>query len=253
MKHIWLNFFSVMMIPFVFSSCNDSTQSVEINKAEQIIDSSIMASGGDNYTHMDIYFTFRQYRMHLKNKDGIFLYEKTFKDSAGNVIVESLTNNSFTRKINDTKQILDKAKEESLATSLNSIAYFALLPFKLNDPAVMPEFIADTMFMGSPYYKIGIKFKADGEMNKHQDDYCYWINKETMLVDFLAYKTGGPRFRKTISRDTSNGIIFQDYENYAMEDSLIDLRNYDLAFLQGKMKLLSTIEPTDFTDSTTKQ
>jgi bacterioferritin (cytochrome b1) len=62
----------------------------------------------------------------------------------------------------------------------------------------------------------------------------------------LSYANGGPRLRKATKRETVGGIVFQDYENYEILDKTISTTEYDKAFLEGKSKLLSKIEQSNY-------
>ena len=44
------------------------------------------------------------------------------------------------------------------------------------------------------------------------------------------------------NRQTVGGIVFQDYENFAITDTTIQAYDYDKAFIAGKDSLLSLIE-----------
>ena len=242
---------AVFFLMIVFSTgCGQGESTVsKKDQAKEIINAAIAAHGGENYRNMDVSFTFREYRVRLKNNNGNFEYSRRFSDSSGNKIEDVLTNSKFTRLVNDKLETLTEKQEKALSSSLNSVAYFALLPYRLADAAVIPTFLGDTSFGGSEYHKVAVSFSATGDRNNHQDDYCYWMNKKTKMVDFLSYKTGGPRFRKMVGRDTIAGIVFQNYENYAMDDSTINVERYDHYFLRGKMTLLSSIENSDFANN----
>lgn len=238
---------TILLYGLVLISCERNVQG-EMS-AKSIIDSSIVAHGGKNYQHMDVSFTFREYRVRLRNENGKFNYSRRFTDTSGNHIEDVLNNEGFNRKINDTMQSLTGEKNKSLSSSINSVAYFALLPYKLKEPAVVAERVGDTTFNNQQYYKISVSFKAEGKQNDHQDDYCYWMNKKNFHIDYLSYKTGGPRMRKAIGEHTYGGILFQDYDNYAMKDSNTDVKNYDRYLLEGKMMLISKIENSNFVDN----
>lgn len=233
----------IIFLIFFAVACKENSK-VPLS-AQSIIDPSILANGGKNYAHMDISFTFRQYRVRLQNEDGKFNYSRIFKDSTSNNIKDVLVNDGFSRTVNDTLQILTDEKKKSLAASMNSVAYFALLPYKLSEPAVIAEYLGDTSFKNNSYYKIGISYKAVGKQNDHQDDYCFWINKKDYRINYIAYKTGGSRMRAVTAAQNCGGIILQDYDNYAMEDSTVNVKYYDRYLLEGKMKLLSTIVNTN--------
>ena len=96
------------------------------------------------------------------------------------------------------------------------------------------------------YDKIKVWFSAEGGGKDHEDVFCYWINQKTHTLDYLAYANGGPRFRKATKRETVNGIVFQDYENYQIPDKTIPTSDYDKVFIAGNAKLLSKIEQTHY-------
>lgn len=87
----------------------------------------------------------------------------------------------------------------------------------------------------------------------YQDEFCYWINQNDHTLDYLAYASGGPRFRKATKREKVAGIVFQDYENYAVPDSTRATFNYDKAFMAGDVRLLSKIEQQNYTSHKLKK
>lgn len=239
-----LKIFSIAAILFVTVSCSDKRQGDE--KAIQIVEQSIEAHGGKNYRDMDVSFDFRQFRVHLKQNGGVFLYERTSKDSMNNEIHDILTNNSYTRKVNGKKQVLSQKETDKYKEGLNAIAYFALLPYKLSEPAVNLKYLGEIAVENKEYDKIGVSFDVAGGGKDHQDEFCYWINQDSHTMDYLAYARGGPRFRKATKREKVYGIIFQDYENYEVADSTLATFDYDKAFIAGNVKLLSKIEQQNY-------
>ena len=180
----------------------------------------------------------------LKNNGGDYIYTLE-KEVDGTKVYDVMTNNSFQRFIGDT--LLDLSEEEAnkYANSLNSVIYFATLPHKLNDGAVIPEILPNANFWGKEYKTLKVSFKADGGGQDHDDEFRYWINVETNTVDYLAYQYatngGGVRFREAYNPRTVSGIRFQDYVNYEASvetplDSLPEL------FEKGTLKELSRVE-----------
>lgn len=225
-------------------SCNNNRRGDE--KAIKIVETCIEEHGGKNYLDMDVSFDFRQFRMHLKQKGGVFFYERTSKDSLNNEIHDLLTNDSFTRNINGKKQNLTQKDTDKYKEGLNAIAYFALLPYKLSEPAVRLKYLGETVIENGKYDKIGVSFDASGGGKDHNDEFCYWINQNTNTLVYLSYASGGPRFRKAIKREKVDGVVFQDYENYEVPDSTLATFNYDKAFTAGNVKLLSKIEQQNY-------
>jgi hypothetical protein len=232
-------------LALIIISCTDKKEGDK--KANQIVEKCIEEHGGKNYQDMDVSFDFRQFRVHLKQKGGLFLYERTSKDSMNNEIHDILTNDSFSRIVNGKKQNLPPKETDKYKEGLNAIAYFALLPYKLSEPAVRLKYMGETDIENKKYDKIAVSFDASGGGKDHQDEFCYWINQSTHTMDFLSYASGGPRFRKAIRREKVDGVVFQDYENYEVPDSTLATFNYDKAFVSGNVKLLSKIEQQNYT------
>lgn len=215
-------------------------------KAQKVIRECVAAHGGKHYQNFDISFDFRKYKVSIWVKNADFKYERTTQDSSKNDILDVLNNAGFVREINGVKQILSAKEEDRYREGLNSIAYFALLPFKLTDPAVNLAHIGTIKIDDQKYDKIKVWFNAEGGGKDHEDVFCYWINQKTHTLDYLSYANGGPRFRKATKRATVSGIVFQDYENYEILDKTIRTDEYDKAFMQGKAKLLSKIEQVNY-------
>lgn len=240
----------IAALMLITHSCTDkSDKRKRDEKAFQIIEKCIEEHGGKNYRDMDVSFDFRQFRVHLKQKEGILLYERTSKDSFNNEIHDVLTNDSFIREVNGKKQDLTQKESDKYREGLNAIAYFALLPYKLSEPAVILKYLGESTIANKKYDKIGVSFEASGGGKDHQDTFCYWIDKAAHTLNHLSYSSGGPRFRKVIKRERVDGIYFQDYENYEISDSTLATFNYDKAFTSGNVKLLSTIEQSNYTSN----
>jgi hypothetical protein len=112
----------------------------------------------------------------------------------------------------------------------------------LKDNAVNLEYLGETTIEKEKYDKIKVWFDKEGGGKDFEDVYCYWFNQKTHLVNYLAYTNGGPRFRRVKNRQTVGGIVFQDYENFAITDATVQAQDYDKAFIAGKDSLLSLIE-----------
>ncbi len=215
-------------------------------KALEIIKKTVDAHGGKNYKNLDVAFDFRQFSYRIKLNKNTYFYQRNFTDSTGNKIEDVLDNGNFTRSINGKKVELSEKDQRRYKESTNSVAYFMLLPYKLLDKAVNLEYLGETTFENNDYHKIKVWFDEEGGGRDHEDIYCYWINKQTNLVDYLAYANGGPRLRKVIKRDVIDGITYQNYENYQILDKEIPANLYDQAFKDGKYKLLSKIEQNNY-------
>lgn len=211
--------------------------------ARRLIDQAIEAHGGDAYQNKRIEFNFRQFHLVLEQQGGQFRYERTHQDSSRALIREILTNKGFTRFKNGQLQTLDTAQIGRYSRAVNSIAYFVLLPYKLNDPAVLADYLGDMQIDGQAYHKVRVRFRAEGGGKDYQDTFVYWFNQQTHTMDYLAYSEGGPRFRKAIHPQTIGGIRFQDYLNYkGDEQDTTFVGNYDRRYEAHQLTELSRIE-----------
>jgi hypothetical protein len=191
-------------------------------------------------------FDFRQFRFRIKNTKNGYYYERTYTDSIGNNLKDQLENGVYTHQVNGVATTLNAKMESRYREGLNSVAYFMLLPYKLQDKAVNAQYLEPTTIEGKKYHKIKIWFDAEGGGKDHEDIYCFWINQDTHTMDFLAYANGGPRFRKATKSEKIGGVVFQNYDNYQILDKEIPTDKYDQAFLEGKYKLLSKIEQSNY-------
>lgn len=213
-------------------------------KAAAIIEACIATHGGKAYKNLDIALDFRAFKVQLTQKGGKFRYVRTTQDSLGNTLTDVLDNTGFTRSKNGQPV----TPEEKYREGLNALAYFLLLPYKLSEPAVNLRYLGETTLEGQPYHKIEVTFDAAGGGKDHEDVYCYWIHQEKHTMDYLAYASGGPRFRKATRQVRVGGVLFQDYENFEILDKSIPTHTYDQAFREGKARLLSKIEQTNYRD-----
>ncbi len=210
---------------------------------QTLIGQAITAHGGDAWQNKTITFDFRNFHLTLQQQGGRFRYERTHPDSVGVVIREVLTNTSFTRSLDGKEQKLDAAGFGKYSRAVNAVSYFALLPFKLRDPAVIADYVGETTLEGKKYDKVRVRFTVEGGGKDHGDTFCYWFNQQTHTMDYLAYSDEGPRFRKAINPQTVGGVRFQDYINYKGDDKdTTPSVNYDKKYTTGQFTELSRIE-----------
>ena len=214
--------------------------------AKNIIAKSVEVHGGKAYNAFDISFDFRQFHFRVRQSRKSYFYQRSFKDTLGNEIADYLENGAFHRTVNGKKVELSEKEVVRYREATNSVPYFILLPYKLLDKAVNPVYIGETTIEGETYHKIKVTFDQEGGGMDYEDQFCYWFNKKTNTLDYLSYSNGGPRFRKVIKREKVGDLIMQDYHNYQILDKEIPVTEYDKAYLEGKFKLLSTIEQKNY-------
>ena len=229
-------------------SCQPSSDTATSNKAQRIIDRAVATHGGDALQHVTFSFDFRKKHYQVQLDEGSFVYQSTVDDSIGRVH-DVLTNQDFTRSVDGQPLVLDAEDQARYSNSLNSVVYFVLLPYPLNDPAVKKEYLGETTLQGEPYHKIQVTFRQEGGGDDFDDEYVYWIHQDQYTVDYLAYSFhvngGGTRFREAYNVRTVGGIRFADYINYESTVADVDIENYDQLLEEGKVKELSRIETSN--------
>ena len=213
--------------------------------AQELIDKTIEVSGGEAYTGSLIEFDFR--KIHYKgqkNADG-FKMSRLFYDDTLKVY-DAMSEDVFVRTVNDIEVKLKDSTINKYRNSINSVFYFALLPFGLNDPAVQKKYLDQVSIYNKEYHKIEVTFLQEGGGDDFEDVYIYWINTETNKVDFLAYSFkengGGLRFREAYNERYVNGIRFVDYINYKADPSKAQVYDLDQLFQKNELEELSRIE-----------
>jgi hypothetical protein len=224
---------------------NNDTLATEkkFSKADSIINKAIEAHGGKLYDNADYSFIFRGKKYRFENNGATYTYSSEIQ-KRDSLIKDMLTPDKFERTINSTLQTLSKEDAGKYSESLNSVIYFATLPHKLQDISVNKKFIEETTINGKKYDAISVTFGQDGGGKDFDDEYQYWINKDTHKMEYLAYNyrvnKGGVRFRVAFNTRVIGGVIFQDYINYEapLQTSLKDLPEL---YEQGKLKEVSQI------------
>lgn len=216
--------------------------------SKAIIDSAILTSGGENFEDANISFTFRNMEYRSHRKAGQFTLERIQIDTSENVIRDVLTNDGFQRFRNDTAITVPDSMAFKYAESVNSVHYFAYLPFGLGDPAVRSRYLGKATIKEKEYHKIEVTFSEDGGGVDHEDVFIYWVEPEFNTIDYLAYsfKTngGGIRFRQAYNNRVVGGIQFVDYVNYKANPD-VDFYATDSLFNVGALMKLSEIKLED--------
>jgi len=237
MKYIYFLF-----IIFISFSCKQEKLS---ETAQNIVDKAIDNACNGHCENTMIDFTFRD-RCYVSTRKGSnYKFERITHDSTG-VTRDILSNKGFQRYKNDTLIPIIDSMAVKYGNSVNSVHYFAQLPYGLNDNAVIKELLGEATIKNEEYYEIGVHFKEEGGGTDFDDTFVYWIHKEHYTVDYLAYQYavngGGIRFREAYNVRDVNGIRFVDYNNYKPETLEVSLTELDELFEKGNLKLLSKIE-----------
>lgn len=247
MKYLIPLFCSILL----FLSCVENKEVKTHNQkltAQTIIDKAINLSCQGNCDQATIEFKFRDRIYKSKRNNGDYLLER-FKTDSLDVVHDMLSNSDLKRFINDSLVTVPDSLIVNISDGVNSVHYFAQLPYGLNSTAVHKKLLGEDNINGKNYYEIEVTFSEKGGGTDFDDRFVYWIHKENFTVDFLAYRYatngGGMRFREAYNERTIEGIRFVDYNNYKPESLEHKLEDLDNLFENGKLKLLSKIETED--------
>ena len=224
-----------------FLACKEVEKSLT---AQEIVDKSIAVSGGDFLNKSRISFRFRDAKYVAERNDWRYQLERIKTDSL-NTVRDVVNNDGFSRYVNEKPVTVADSMASRYSNSVNSVHYFAYLPYGLNDKAVNKELLGEATIKGKAYHKIKVTFDQEGGGDDFEDVYLYWIDKTTFTMDYLAYEFhvngGGLRFREAYNIRTVNGIRFVDYHNFKPKTKNTEIYDLDQLFENGELELLSEI------------
>jgi hypothetical protein len=246
---LWI---AAVLLPFLLIGCSTSDETSD-SRAREIIQQARQAHGSDRLENAEVTFDFRGARFTVRHDDGLYRYERSHVDSRGRNVREVLSNDSLYREVNGGRQNLSETERLSVETTVNSVVYFALLPYNLSDPAVQPRHLGTAMIRGEPYHEIEVTFRKEGGGRDWEDRFVYWIHRNRHTMDYLAYyfhtDGGGSRFREAVNIRRVNGVRFADYINYTAPSDTLGtvVEQYDRLFENGVLEKVSEIRTNNIT------
>lgn len=213
--------------------------------ADDIISKAIEVHGSDDLENSTMTFNFRSADFMVNRKNGAFLYGRlTTKD--GDTITDHYSNDKTVRYLNGIPQQVPDSILTNITSGVNSVVYFAQLPYSLSGDAVNRKIKGTDTINGTSYYEIEVTFDENGGGEDHEDVFVYWIHQQDFTIDYLAYsyceEECGYRFRESVNRRNINGIIVQDYNNYQAKVQDPDLTELDDLFQSDGLELVSEIK-----------
>ena len=196
-------------------------------------------------------FTFRGTPFVIERDGGRFRYARTLTDDRGRTVEEVVDNDGAHRFVDGEEAPLTADGAARLTTAVNSVAYFALLPAPLADPAVRARLLTPDRVGGEDYDRVEVTFAEDGGGADFQDRYVYWLRQSDGQVGHYAYTyevapgdtartATGTRFRVPIRTWREGGALFQDWRNLTA-DSLADLADFGDHYDEGRVIEVSTV------------
>ena len=222
-----------------FSACEQQSE------AQKIVDSAIEAHGGKIFENSKIEFDFRDRHYSIYKTSSAFEYIREFSDSTGSV-KDVLNNAGFLRTVNGVEiDTLTEKQIGAFSRSVNSVAYFAFLPYGLNDQAAVKEYLGETELKGKKYHLVKVTFGRRGGGEHFEDEFLYWFGTEDFLMDYMAYSYhtdgGGVRMRDVVEVVEVGGIRFQNYRNLKPADESNPVEKMHELYVSDELELLSEI------------
>ncbi|MEM9681175.1 MAG: DUF6503 family protein, partial [Bacteroidota bacterium] len=162
-----MKYITVLTLALLIISCKKEPQ-VETLTAEGIINKSIKVSGDSLFQRSKIAFDFRDKHYEAIRKEGQFDLIRTFI-SDGDSIKDVLTNSGFERFVNSTKMPVADSMAVKYSASVNSVHYFSILPYGLNDKAVNKTLIGEDTVKDKAYHLIKVTFSEEGGGEDYED------------------------------------------------------------------------------------
>ncbi|PHI21218.1 hypothetical protein CEQ90_04145 [Lewinellaceae bacterium SD302] len=219
-------------------------------QARAIIEAATAAAGLEGMDEAAFAFRFRDKEYRYQRTDGTFTYERWWTDSTTSEVTRDvLDNDGLVRYINGQVAEITEKKRKAYSNSVNSVIYFAFLPWVLNDPAVIPTYLGRDTVKGEILDQIDVAFTTDNGGEDANDEYMYWFTLDTRQLKYLAYSHPdgkAPRLREAKNERRVDGIVVRDYNNWNTPGNKArPINELPEAFEAGELNLLSEINLKD--------
>ena len=213
-------------------------------RARKIIRRAIETHGHDRFANIEVSFVFRGTRHRMTRRDGRFEYER-WAPEGSTTVHEILDNDGYRALANGRSLTLPSRVRTARSSSLNSVVYFASLPFVLQDPAVRAQALASAVIKAKTYDTVEVRFVEEDGGVDHDDVFRYWFERQSGRLRYLAYRfhtgRGGVRFRVATDWPRSDGVTFVQWDNFGVDDKTISLASLPSRWAEGRLPKLSTI------------
>ena len=241
----------------MLAACNLPDQGTEVQSINEQIELKqsvspawyrriLKAAGNEAYaSRYATAFRFRNATFNLVANAGNYAYVRTQLNSAGNTVIDSLTNKGIARYIDGSPTELTPKDSIALFEQVNSVAWFARLPHVLEEPAVRKDFLNLTG-AGQNEVAFRVSFSQDGGGIDFKDSYVFWADTVKNELTKLAYVfytgKGGVRLRELSEAEMCNGLWLGSWKNYGSPDTTLNLIELPARASRGELPLLSLIE-----------
>ena len=218
----------------------------------EIVSKAIAHHGGDLYEHSRIMMTITSlsgsFQIEAMRDGGTF--EQVVTNPAGDDRPERrvrLTNDGVTEWRGGVEAELDAEGERRARAFVDARVFFPLLPYTLNGGDVHFEDRGLETWDGRELQRVKVTF-TPGTSNDADDAYTFWFDPESGRVEQFGYDfNNGLRFRKAISFNRVDGVLFSNQENYAVDGGKVPVDTLTPEYVADEMRLLSTVTISDVT------
>jgi len=154
-------FIFMLLIPMLFTGFLLNEYSNNGEDVQQIVNRAIDYHDGKKYERSIIRFDFRGQEFTIVRDRGNFRYTR-IRQKDGQLIKEMLTNEGYRQWRAGKEQKLSQAEKTRFGNSVNSVVYFALLPYGLNDSAVVKRYLGMETVLGKDYDRVEVTFHKQG-------------------------------------------------------------------------------------------
>ncbi|MEO1451168.1 MAG: DUF6503 family protein [Bacteroidota bacterium] len=159
---------SALLILGMACQSTDQQETASTLTSSEWIRNAISHHGGEAYQQAEISLDFRDIHYTAELNHGAFTYTRTFSRE-GQTFHDQLNNDGFIRFIDDQIAAVPDSMATKYSASVNSVWYFALLPYGLDNPAVISKDLGRVEIKGAPYQKIEVRFKEEGGGEDFED------------------------------------------------------------------------------------
>ena len=236
----WSRYSILLLLAWACENKTSSSQKKALtHKGQEIINQSIMAHGQNLLENATLSFSFRGKQYSARRSDNLYTYTRSFKDNSTRIEDTLINSTNFSRRKNGISVNVPKEWANKYSRSINSVLYFFQLPYLLNDPAVKKTYQGIKQIKGEKYHQIKVSFQIENGGDDFEDEYLYWIDVNNFEIDYLAYNYitdgGGVRFRSAINKRKVDGLLIQDYINYAPKNKKMPLSDLITQFEKGAL------------------
>ncbi len=218
----------------------------------EIVEKAITYHGGDLYERSRMTMT-------IASLSGSFQIEATRNGGAFDYVVINpaqgerparrvqLTNDGVTEWIDGVESALDEEGARRATAFVNARVFFPLLPYTLKGDDVLFEDRGIDRWEGRDLHRMKVTFNP-GSSNDADDAYTFWFDPGTGRVEQFGYDfDNGLRYRRAISFERVNGVLFSDQDNYAVDGGKVPVDTLAPDYVASNMRLLSTVRISDVT------